>query len=458
MSLASLLSIARTALTTHQRAMDVIGHNVANASTPGYSRQRLVLTAATPLWTGVGMVGRGVTDLGVQRARDQFLDAGFRDAQGGFSQADTLSSMLGQIDGAMGEPSDTGLSAAMDKLFASFADLANNPDDATAHTLVQQAGQRLATQMQAVDKRLKSIADNTAQQMKGAVTQVNQIAQDLAKLNTRILASNGGEGPSPDLLDARDNLVDQLASLTDVQVSAHDDGTVTVQSGSTMLVDGAISTTLEVRPNTPSGFAVGIAGGGPSVTFQGGSLGALSTLSTTTLPDAMARLDLLAKTVVTQVNAVHSAGCTAQGWTGIDFFDPAGMTAGTINLSSQVQASAGNIATSSGTATNDGKTALALAGLGKQTQAALGNLTFTGYYADAASNVGLQSQNASDDAATQQTLLDQADTRRTSVTGVSVDEEMVNLIQQQQAYGAAAKLVTVADQMVQQVLAMLTGS
>ncbi len=456
MSLASLLSIARSALSTHQRAMEVIGHNVANASTPGYSRQRLLLAAEAPLLTGMGSIGRGVTDLGVQRARDQFLDAGYRDAQGGFGQADTLQSMLGQIDGAMGEPSDTGLSAAMDKLFASFSDLANNPDDATARSLVAQAGQRFSTQMQQLDKRLKAIADSTSQQMRAAVTQVNQLATQIAQLNSKITASGGVDGPSPDLLDQRDNLVDQLSALTNVQVTQHADGTLTILSGSTLLVDGAGAQALEVRPGAASGFVVGVANGGPVVDFQGGSLAALTTLSTKTLPDALSRLDLLAQTVVSQVNAVHMSGCTSQGWTGIAFFDPAGVTAGTINLSSQVLASPANIATSSGAGTNDGKTALALAALGKQPQAALGNLTFQGYYADSASTVGLAARNAADDATTQQTLVDQADSRRTAVTGVSVDEEMVNLIQQQQAYGAAAKLVTVADQMVQTILGMLT--
>src|SRR5438093_10658044 len=129
MSLLSFLSIARSAMMAQQRAMDVTAHNVANAQTPGYSRQRLNLRPADPLLTANGMIGRGVTDGGIVRIRDGFLDTAWRHQSGLLGGATTLLSYLSQVESAMNEPSDTGLTATLDQMFQAFGDLANDPSN-----------------------------------------------------------------------------------------------------------------------------------------------------------------------------------------------------------------------------------------------------------------------------------------------------------------------------------------
>src|SRR6185503_4283623 len=120
MSLASILNSARSALLAHQRAMTVTSNNVANAQTPGYSRQRLELIPATPLFTGQGTIGRGVSEGGIRRARDQFFDATFRRESGFLGLANLMRDFLGQVEATLDEPSDTGLASTLNALFQSF--------------------------------------------------------------------------------------------------------------------------------------------------------------------------------------------------------------------------------------------------------------------------------------------------------------------------------------------------
>jgi flagellar hook-associated protein 1 FlgK len=222
------------------------------------------------------------------------------------------------------------------------------------------------------------------------------------------------------------------------------------------LVTGTSSQAIQMQSLPGGGFGFGPGpGGAGSTAGMTGTLVALSQLTSTTLPDYLSRLDDLAEAVVTQVNTLHRTGITAGGNTGVDFFDPAGTTAASISLSAAVQGSTDEIAAGTSGATGDGGLARQLGGLASQRLAALGNETFSGYYSLFVARVGGAVRNATESHATAETLANQASAWRESVSGVSIEEEMVNLVSQQEAYGAAARLVNVADQMVQDVLGLI---
>ena len=448
MSLSSLLSIARTALLTHKRALEVTANNIANAQTPGYSRERLELQAATSLRTGEGWIGRGVTADRVLRARDQFGDGTFRRESGAFSQSSTLHDGLQQIEDAMGEPSDIGLAASIDKLFHGFADLASDPASPATRGLVVEAGERLAQQLNQLDSRVSQAAGDATARMQAQVAQANGLLQQIAQLNRDIQGSGGS--PDPGLMDSRDNALDELSQVLSIQVVAHDDGTVTVLGNGANLVDTINATQLTVT-GTGSSLAITDASGS-TLTAPGGSLGGLLDLVDTRLPDIRTKLDSLATTLVGRVNAVHRTGYTASGVTNTDFFDPAGVTAGTIRIAAPIATSSAAVAASGAPLAGDGTVAQALADLGGATQAGLGGETFRGFYIDVVTGVGQSVQTSADDRDVGQTLADQADQRRTAVSGVSVDEEMVNMIAEQQAYGAAAKIISTAADMMKDLL------
>lgn len=454
MSLASLLSIARSAMFAQQSAMSVTAHNVANAQTPGYSRQRIELSAATPQFTPQGPVGRGVTEVGIQRVRNTFFDTRYRSESGLLGNSATMGDFLGQVEAAINEPSADGLAASLDGLFGSFANLANNPASSTSRSLVQQAGRRFAQQLRQLDATVHQVADGAFTQMRDQVRQVNELTRQIGDLNGQVLASAGANGSSPDLQDRRDLLVDQLSSLVGVRVLDRADGTIGVAAGDTMLVDGANSQTIAVNPLVGGGFSLITTGGG-AVDPKSGSLKALCELTTTTLPGIQAQLDTLARTLVTTVNAIHRSGFTLNGSTNTDFFDPTGVTAQTIALAPAVLASGDAIAAAGIAAPGDGTIAQQLAALSTTGVAALGGRSFREFYIELSGVVGSSVSGASQDASAHLAMVDQADTLRSSVSGVSVDEEMVALISQQQAYTAAARIVNVANEMMQSVLQMI---
>jgi flagellar hook-associated protein 1 FlgK len=452
MSLQSLLSIARSALMTHQRAMAVTAHNVANAQTPGYSRQRLEIAPAIPQWSPLGTIGRGVTDFGVTRARMSFYDTAYRRDASLLGGSGTLRGFLSQVESAFGEPSETGVAAALDGLFQAFGDLANDPSAPALRDLVRAAASRFVNQLHGLDAQVDAAATDGLQRMQADVTDANTLLDRIAELNVQILSANGR---APDLEDMRDLAIDQLATLIDVRVGRNVNGSVTLSAGAGILVDGRSAQHLEVRQPAGGPVAVGIVGSAADLAPAAGSLAGLLDLVNVKLPAVQSQLDAFAGSLVFEVNQLHRAGYTASGVTNVDFFDPTAVTAGTIDLSSAVSGSSANIAAGATPAPGDANVALQIAGLAGQGVSSLGGRSLRDFYFGIASGVGVELRSAREDEATYQALVDHDDMRRQSVSGVSVEEEMVLLVGQQQAYQAAARLIGVADEMIRDLLRIL---
>ena len=455
MSLASLLSIARTALITHQRALDVTGHNIANATTPGYTRQRLELAAEIPLWTPQGTVGRGVRGVGVFNARDMFLDAAFRREQGSFAHADTLRSALSRVESAFNEPSDIGIGAALDGIFNAFAELAESPASGSTRIATRAAADLLATRLREADGRLTAETTALRRSFDDTVARINELGQEIADLNRQIVALGGPLNTAPDLTDMRDQRLDELSSLAGVRVLERGHGSVAVLIGDAMLVDGAQAQQIETRFIPGGGLAAGLVGSARNLLPGSGQLMAFSELSTEGIPGVRAELDRLASALVTTMNGLHSSGTNHSGVTGINLFDPAGTTAATIRLSDEVLADAGNIVAGATAAPGDNTIALQLAALRTAGFPALNSDTPAGFYAGVVSSLGTIVRDAAQAAETAEVIASGIGAQRNAVHGVSTDEEMVKLIQQQQAFSAAARLVVVADEMMQDVLRMV---
>jgi flagellar hook-associated protein 1 FlgK len=231
------------------------------------------------------------------------------------------------------------------------------------------------------------------------------------------------------------------------------DGTASVIAGDTMLVDGAQVTAVRVAAAASGpGYAIVTKTGNVPIDVVSGSLKGLVDLTQKKLPNVQTKLDQLASAFVIEFNNVHRTGSTLSGATNVDFFDPSKITAGGISLSAQVAASSDNIAASATGASGNGATAAQLAAFATTASGVLGNNTMREFFVSLASNVGLDVQGSQQDTDAHQTMADQADSARNSASGVNVDEEMISLMSQQQAYQAAARLVKVADEMIQVML------
>ncbi|MDX2191766.1 MAG: flagellar hook-associated protein FlgK [Gemmatimonadales bacterium] len=460
-SLAAILSTARGALLAQQKGVTVAAHNIANANTEGFSRQRVVMKPEVPLRTPDGYLGRGVIAPAPERVRDLFLDENFRAQSGqlgGFSQTRDA---LRQIEGAVNELGDAGIGEGIDQFFSAWGDLANLPTSGAARTQVLGAAAELSRRFRNAADALAETGRSVQERMDAAVRRMNTLTVEIRDLNRQIqLVSSTGS--APDLEDARDRALDELSRLANVRVSRYQDGSVGVVLGGVMVADAVVARQFTLRTEG-AGFGVGLVGETGTLPIRAGELEALGRFTQATLPGLEARLDTLVAAVVDEVNTRHAAGQTGPGGTtpgetGVFFFDssPAGRTARGLALSSAVQANPGDIVTGAGTA-GDAGIALAISRL-RTARLAIGGgapLTFGEYHASFVTDLGVQAQAADRSVSAFQTLVEQVDNQRASVKDVSIDEEMVALVRYQQAYAAAARIVTTADEMMDAVLQMV---
>jgi flagellar hook-associated protein 1 FlgK len=456
-SLGSILEIAKTGLVAQQQAMNVVAHNIANASTEGYSRQRAEMSGMPSLHLPGGVYGTGVKVDDVARIADPLLDGAFYRELTGASEQDTRASILQRVEGLFGEPSDTGLGAALDAFFSAWSDLATNPGSTTVRASVRQAATTVAQKLGDLTAGLDSVRQEVELRTQSGVDRANSLLDSIARLNREIVSQEAGGSTAGDLRDERARRLTELSELLPIQVYERENGSIGVTSSGYGIVDGVEHATLVVR-QTAGVWGLAEVGGASTFSQVGGSLGGYLDLLNTDLPAVRQELDDLAAGLVAEVNAIHQTGTNPAGNTGIDFFDPAGTTASSLALSADVLAGVDAIAAG----TPDGlgayraganDIALQLAGLRDTDVPSLG-ASLGEHYDGLVFDVAQGVRNATDTAHVHRTLADQADVRRASLSGVSVDEELVKMIQFQTAYQAAARVVTTADQMMQSLLAI----
>jgi flagellar hook-associated protein 1 FlgK len=442
--------IAKRAMLAHQAALNVFGHNIANVNTPGYTRQRAVLAPSLPLNVMPGALGTGVDLLEVKRVRNAFADRQFRYEKGVYGQLDTRSGVLTQIEGIFSEPSDSGVSALLDRFFNSFSDLSSQPNDPGARVAVQAAGQALAQGIRKLDQRLADYRASLNEEINLELGEVRRLLDEIAALNGEIATrTNTGLNPN-DLEDRRDHLVDQVAELIGATAIRQSDGSVSLRLSGKSIVDRTLVTHLELQPrgqNDPVGAPILYADGSAAV-IESGRIGALVELRDVTTEAMRVEIDVLARTLITQVNALHS-----QGLNGVDFFQ--GMDAATLSLSAAVASDPAAINSSRSGLSGDNDLAVELAELRSARVLAAGTATFSGFFRGLVSGIGAEKRAAEEGAVNQELAVRQVESERARSGGVNLDEEMAAMLTAQRAYEAAARVVTVMDGLMETVLTEL---
>jgi flagellar hook-associated protein 1 len=425
MAISSMMGLqtALRGLLAEQEAINTTGHNIANANTPGYSRQTAELTESDPLTipafsnvTGAGVqLGTGVDVATISRVRNLFLDVQYRAQNSSVGDASTRSGILDQVQTGLAEPSDHGLGSQLSAFWSAWSDVANAPSSPAARQALINDASTLATTFNSFDQQLSTIQTQASTQytaLTGATGQVQSDASQIATLNQAISQSlAAGQHPN-DLMDKRDALIDDLSSLAKVSVTDPGNGLLQISFGdaASPLVNG----TSVNWPQTMTSAA-------------GGQLGALLSLSGPSgqLATYRSNLDSIVNQLVTAVNGLHTA---------TPFFN--GNTAATIS----VAATAATVQTS--TTTNPGANDVALA------IAALRGGGADQSYAAFVATVGSDVQSVQNTQQVSQAVLSSIDNQRKSVSGVSLDEEMTNLVTFQRGYQASARMLTTIDQML----------
>ena len=499
------LYVAKTGLFASQRGLELSGHNITNAGTEGYTRQRLNLSSIPPSmgdslvkYDIKGRAGRGVQINHIEQVRDEFLDSQYRKENGTLGSLGIKADTLYYIEDIFNEPSDSGLTSVLNSFYNSIQQLSKTPESKDSRTLVKQNAISVCTTINDYAKSLQSLQ---ADQNTGAnitVKKMNEYIEQIADLNLQIIKYEISGEPANDLNDKRNLLLDELSKLVDISYEYDEHNSVSVYIGNDVtnddmcIVDGVDTTYYQIDINqdkpdyygnankydsfvltSKNGNAVEIT----ADTLKSGELkGYLdmrdgTTSATLGIPYILSQIDMLARGIAKSYNDVHVGGYGIPdeengnvSKTGVYFFDVdtssgsadySSVNALNFSLSDDIMESVYNIAASDtlidldadnsniGNAVNALKLAAVVTNTDEGGTSSIDNLLKS-----IVSEIGVMADHCNNALENQQTILDSVDYKRQSVSGVSIDEEMINVISFEKSYAACSRVITAIDEML----------
>ena len=578
MSLTGSLNIGRSALSASQVAIQVTGNNFANASTPGYSRQRVNLQALSDQRWGNYFLGRGVGIASIQRQVAAALQARLNGSISQQASADIGSSFLSQLESVVNELGDNNLSDQFDKFYSAWSEIANSPNRDGARALVVQQGRTLAAAIQSTRRDLFNARAQLDQQLGASVNQADNLLNQIAAINVQIVNSEGGSAEANALRDQRDTLISGLSQIMDVSTIEQANGAVDVLVGSTPVVLAGLNRGVTLQRSVDGEtVTVNVRADGTQLSINGGTIGGLLEQRGGAVDRTIDSLDRVAGQLIFQVNRIHSTGYGGTTFSSVRstltipaadttraINDPtnttfadlpfhannggflvtvkndqtgasqtvrinvdldgitntgapgtaddtsvaslAGDLNGVANLNATINPD-GTLSIAAGTgysvsfsedssgvlavlgvntyftgtdATNigirqalideprllatgqviagaptDNGAALAIAGLRTATNDALSGASIAGAWRDVAQVIGAEAQAAASRADASTIVRDNLEAQRSAISGVSLDEESINLLNYQRMYQGAARFISTVDELTQTLLAMV---
>ncbi|AKS39507.1 flagellar hook protein FlgK [Anoxybacillus gonensis] len=499
------LEVAKRGMFTQQSAIYVTGHNIANANTPDFSRQRVNFNQTEPYPAASmnrpnipGQMGTGVEAGSIQRIRDSFLDYQYRNESTKSGYWSTRLDAISRMEDVMNEPTEFGLAKAMTQFWESLQDLSVSPENEGARAAVRQRGIAVAESFNYLHSSLTQIREDLGQQIKTGLLEVNSILRQISELNDQIKAIEPNGYLPNDLYDRRDALVDELSKYVQVKVDKQPTGgnalpiaegiyKISIVDSTGAAIEVVSSTgykTLSIDPSisgdptNPNGYVRNVvlsdgttiapndfANGKIKALIEAYGYGSTPTSVVGYYPDMLNKLDQMAYSFAEMFNAQHRAGYGLDNSTGLDFFSVGSVSgaAGAIQVSindlSKIAAS---------TALNEpgnGENALNLSKI-KDLLITSGTVTISGspvsvpiqggtiqtFYEGFIGQIGVDGQQAQRMKVNADTLAKSVNENRQSVSSVSLDEEMTNLVKFQHAYSAAARMITVVDEMLDKII------
>lgn len=519
------IETARRSIYTQTAALNTTGHNISNANTEGYSRQRVNMTASRPIEaygfgnsTSPGQLGTGVEFSSIERIREQFLDDQFRGENAAYGNWNIQSDTLDKLEAIINEPSDTGIRTVLDNFWKSWSDLSKNPEDPTARKIVVQTAHSLTDAMNYMSRQLTNLDNDLTSNIEVKGNEIQSYLTSIADLNQSIYKIEGMGDHANDLRDQRDLMVDKLSKIINVTAVETDAGYNITLGGQPVVQGGAVTATVNslflnnayAAGNLTGGEVHGmlyssttyvadykkqldnlantLANGNVEVTLPSGSNlpegtvltadaqikqadGTVVTLTAgQSMPKGASLFDNVT-TVVQGLNGLHQMGYAMNGSTGRPFFTASGaggaITAANIQLNAEISADVSLFSTSlRATIGADGNPqvikgnntlALLFTTLKDSKFVSPGSPTVPGstvggLLSSMVGQLGIQSQEATRQTDNADYLVEQVNSRRQSVSGVSLDEEMSNMLVYQHAYSAAARFMTTYDELLDKLI------
>ncbi len=464
MGIGRLLDISVRSMAAYQRAMDVTSQNISNAGNPEYTRQKTIF-ATEETQAGIGM---GVKIQDVLRIKNNLLDNQIRKYQSSLSDAEKRSELLQQIESVIAEPSDIGISSYMNEFFNSWSQLATNPNSTQLRTQVIQKAQRLSERFAEIFEGFSSVQSVLQKEAVAKTNQLNEYLKEISEMNHRIYESEARGIKASELKDKRDSLIDKVSELANITVNYNEFGAAIINVGGVQGADQNGYTEFEVSfinnkmritsKNDKNAIAL----------LNSGELFTASDLYSNRIPEYRTNLENLATAFINKVNEFHMQGFTlvqnGSSVTGIPFFGSLDIKGNVINafvngqlkINENILNNPKNIAVSS-SANNDGNGSIAnlISSLSDLKLGELGDQSLLESYTGFLNTFGVDKVVSDNKIESNSLVIQQLKNQKSSYSGVSIDEEMTNVIKFQRSYEAAAKLIKVVNDMMETIIQLV---
>jgi len=446
------LEIAKNSLGTYQRALDVTSHNVANANNANFSRQKILFGTEKSTTQNLQEIGAGVKIDDILRVRNSLTDLQIRNYNQKYADVNKRSMLLEHVEGLFTEPSELGLSTTLTTFFNSWDELAVTPNSIPLRRNVINTAKTLSGQISNIYDGLHQIKNDVQSEALVKTEKLNALLKEVQNLNNQIGTANINNQPANDLMDKRDELIDELSTLANINVVIDKNSSANISIGGVFAVDQYNYSQFKVSVKDDQMILTKEDGSG-RVNLSGGELNALADTFSNKIPDYINKINTIGQAVMDSVNELHSTGntMTSPPETNIDFFGS--FTGGVLSINALILEDTNYLAVSSNGEAGNGDIALKIANL--KNKKIVDNESINGFYISLVSNIGTEKQVNDDYVESNQLVLEQLEQQKSSYSGVSVDEEMTNIIKFQRSYEASAKLIRVADEMLQTLLTMV---
>jgi flagellar hook-associated protein 1 FlgK len=458
-TLSSALNVAVGGMLADQAALDTTSNNIANANTPGYSRQTVNFEETPPVEYGGQLFGTGVEIGQITSQRNNVLQMSLDQATQQQSKYDSYLTSMQQVQTLFNETSGTGLQSSITAFFNSLQQLSTDPSNTSLRQAVLSAAQNMAQDFNGASSSLASLQQNVDQSVPQAVSQINSLTSQIAQLNSEVSAAESTGQNAGSLVDQRNQLISQVSGLIDVsQVDAGNGNVALTTTSGAALVVGNKSFQLTTQADPTTGFQdVYSMGKDITSTIDGGSLGGTLQVRDSTIPSILSSLDSLASSLENSFNSVNKAGTDLNGNPGGNFFvpPPAGGVGAAATVSVALTDPSQIAASLDGSA---GDNANVNAMLALQNQGIVNGQTPINAYSNLVFHVGNDVASAQSEEQGVTATVQQLQNQIGSVSGVSINEEAANLVQYQQAYQAAAQVASVISNLTSTAIDMVSAS
>jgi len=463
------MEMARNAMRVARSGAEVSGNNLANASNPIYARQRIKINSAVTIPTEKGPQGSGAAVARIEQIRDKVLDASivYENSITGYHEGKQM--YLFRAETALGQTVDNqsidagaaygsyGLSEGMTELFNSFQSLSVSPTSIPERQTVISNAKKVASKLRTVDERLSRLRTAINEEVKDTINQVNGKIKEVAYIAINIGNIEVTEGSANEVRDSLQDSMEQLSRYADINTTTNDNGELSLfLNGHEMITDNVMTNAVQLTEDSSTGlYFMKDLNHGNKIDPEVGYIKGMIDVRDESVKDLRSEIDTLASQLITEVNALHQTGYDLDGVndSGSGFFEGSG--AADIKVNETISDNPRKLqGSSSGAEASNNDILRSIANLGSSAIAGLNSVAFSEYYGNTVSRFGQDVALTTSQLNDQKTVERMLTKQRESIMGVSIDEEVANLVVYQRAFQASAKLLTVMDRLMEDVLNM----